>query len=269
MPYEANESNVSKVLNIEEVLSFAMTNDTPLCSVGMKILACMVVDKSHLSLSPPALSSLTGISTKTVRRKLEGIYRLRLRLQLVNDKSFTLYVLGLSGRLSGKVNADGELYVLREEESPPSDLTVLRSPLGVDFNDKSLKVNFGAQSSLRQKTTELSRACKETWNTTLKGLLQEIKLLSHARVLSVRKTVGLLEEADLSYEDFCKKIKASSFLTGGNKSGWRATFDWAHKASNAVKIIEGNYDDRGPNQAAAISSWEQSMHDFFSGVPRD
>lgn len=40
------------------------------------------------------------------------------------------------------------------------------------------------------------------------------------------------------------RIGKSSFLRGENDSGWQVTFDWFVKASNFVKVIEGQYDDK-------------------------
>lgn len=39
-------------------------------------------------------------------------------------------------------------------------------------------------------------------------------------------------------------VAASSFLTGGGASGWRASFDWIMRPQNAQKILEGNFADR-------------------------
>ena len=33
----------------------------------------------------------------------------------------------------------------------------------------------------------------------------------------------------------------SAFLTGDNKRGWIASFDWLMKPSNMAKVLEGNY----------------------------
>ena len=45
------------------------------------------------------------------------------------------------------------------------------------------------------------------------------------------------------------KIKASSFLNGNHKSGWKATFDWLiENDKNYIKVIEGNYDEKSENQ---------------------
>jgi uncharacterized protein YdaU (DUF1376 family) len=42
-----------------------------------------------------------------------------------------------------------------------------------------------------------------------------------------------------------EKIKQSSFLGGDNDRGFIATFDWVTTSSNMIKILEGNYDNRG------------------------
>lgn len=39
------------------------------------------------------------------------------------------------------------------------------------------------------------------------------------------------------------KAAASSFLNGGNKRGWMATFDWLIRPNNFPKVLDGNYDD--------------------------
>ena len=46
----------------------------------------------------------------------------------------------------------------------------------------------------------------------------------------------------------CEKIEASSFCTGGNKDGWRASLDFMLQASSFTKIMEGTYDDRRPKR---------------------
>lgn len=53
---------------------------------------------------------------------------------------------------------------------------------------------------------------------------------------------------------YCRRIQASDFLTGrrggsGTHVGWKADFDWACNSANAVKVLEGRYDndrDRAP-----------------------
>jgi len=43
---------------------------------------------------------------------------------------------------------------------------------------------------------------------------------------------------------FLKRVEDSDWLSGRNKEGWKASFDWIFKAANFVKIMEGNYDNK-------------------------
>ena len=40
-------------------------------------------------------------------------------------------------------------------------------------------------------------------------------------------------------------VQESAFLTGDNKRGWKASFDWLMKPSNMAKVLEGNYANGG------------------------
>lgn len=39
------------------------------------------------------------------------------------------------------------------------------------------------------------------------------------------------------------KAEASTFLKGGNKNDWKATFDWLIADGNFAKVLDGNYDN--------------------------
>lgn len=50
------------------------------------------------------------------------------------------------------------------------------------------------------------------------------------------------------------KVAESKFLTGGNDSGWTASFDFLLQPSSMTKLLEGNYDNRSntdPDSAEA------------------
>ena len=40
-----------------------------------------------------------------------------------------------------------------------------------------------------------------------------------------------------------ERINLSPFLRGEGPGEWKATFDWALKPANIVKVLDGNYDD--------------------------
>ena len=50
-----------------------------------------------------------------------------------------------------------------------------------------------------------------------------------------------------------KSIDESSFLKGQNNRSWTITFDWLVKPNNFVKVIEGNYLDKGDNNGSSIA----------------
>lgn len=50
------------------------------------------------------------------------------------------------------------------------------------------------------------------------------------------------------------KISESDFLSGENKSGWTATFDWLFEnGSNWVKVMEGNYDNDRSKKGSGLT----------------
>ena len=46
-------------------------------------------------------------------------------------------------------------------------------------------------------------------------------------------------------ETVFKKVEESAFLNGNSDKWSGATFDWILKESNFIKVLEGNYDDKG------------------------
>lgn len=93
-------------------------------------------------------------------------------------------------------------------------------------------------------------------NTISKDIVNEIISLYHSICVSFpslravsdarKKKIRLLLEK-YSPEDFRKvfeNAEASSFLKGSD-GGWRASFDWMLKEDKFLKILEGNYADKG------------------------
>lgn len=69
-----------------------------------------------------------------------------------------------------------------------------------------------------------------------------IREMTERRKKAIRSFLRDHTEADL-FQLFTM-AQQSDFLTGSNKNGWRADFDWILKSANAVKILEGNYQNR-------------------------
>lgn len=84
---------------------------------------------------------------------------------------------------------------------------------------------------------------KNLYNLICKDL-PEVKLLSDKRKTMIKSRVATLRQVNLTFEDYFKYVASSKFLNGGNKENWKANFDWILNSTNAIKILEGNYNDR-------------------------
>ena len=83
---------------------------------------------------------------------------------------------------------------------------------------------------------------------------QQIVDLFHTLCPSLPQVRKMSDSRKRAIASFSKKYSAeemqllfekSSFLKGSGSQKWSATFDWLIKDSNAAKVIDGNYDDKG------------------------
>lgn len=82
------------------------------------------------------------------------------------------------------------------------------------------------------------------WGDECSDLLGNPRKLSSSRITHCSARLRDLHGDTEAWREFCRRVRRSQFLTGGNKSGWRASLDWVLKPDNFNKILEGNYDDR-------------------------
>jgi predicted phage replisome organizer len=64
---------------------------------------------------------------------------------------------------------------------------------------------------------------------------------SRRKAIKARLNTYSLEDFQTVFEN----AESSSFLKGSNDRNWTATFDWLIKDTNMVKVLEGNYADKG------------------------
>jgi len=119
----------------------------------------------------------------------------------------------------------------------------------------------------------------DLWNETAAGTgLPTIETLTKSRKAAIKSRLSEHSEDDL--RAVLEAPRKSKFLrgeAGGRK--WSASFDWLIKASNFVKVLDGNYSDkpiRGPGSLAssagshdgAIQSFDPEDVRTFSDHPR-
>ena len=90
----------------------------------------------------------------------------------------------------------------------------------------------------------------------------KLRSLSNARrkAIKARLNTYSLEEFQTVFEN----AESSSFLKGSNDRNWTATFDWLIKDTNMVKVLEGNYADKGKTygRKEKVPGWLNKEFEF-------
>lgn len=87
----------------------------------------------------------------------------------------------------------------------------------------------------------------------------KLRTLSDSR----KKAIKARLHSGYTYNDFetmFRKAEASDFLKGKNDRNWSATFDWLNKDSNMVKVLEGNYDNKGNSAPGNTRSGNRALN---------
>ncbi len=93
----------------------------------------------------------------------------------------------------------------------------------------------------------------KSWNSISKknnGVLPFARSLSEKRKSHINSVMRDFEEMRKlqDWENYFNKIFSTGFLTGQNKNGWRADFDFVINKNNLLKIIEGKYDGQSDRE---------------------
>ncbi|MHC1722533.1 MAG: hypothetical protein AB9836_04925 [Aminipila sp.] len=80
---------------------------------------------------------------------------------------------------------------------------------------------------------------EQIYNTTCTKL-PKVKKITEKRKTAIRKF--LQEFTTEQFEEICKIANKLEFLTGNNKTGWKADFDFIIRPDKAVSILEGKYE---------------------------
>lgn len=120
------------------------------------------------------------------------------------------------------------------------------SAITLEDNVKDNKYSSAAKAASSPGGETRDSVDYDAWRSayeTNASKLPKMRLIGDKRKAAVR---SMLKQG-ITIDDFaeaCRKADRSSFLLGGGSTGWRASADWMFNATNIVKILEGNYDDR-------------------------
>jgi hypothetical protein len=93
-------------------------------------------------------------------------------------------------------------------------------------------------------------AVREAYNSTLGDVLPTCREMTGPRKKALqarwnekhKTSDGELQSNRLEYwQRYFEYVKATNFLTGGSRDGWKPNFDWLTKKANFIKVIENTY----------------------------
>ena len=97
---------------------------------------------------------------------------------------------------------------------------------------------------------------KDDYNSTCKSLAK-VTVLSENRKRAIKTIIDRFGEEKL--QEVFRLSEESNFLRGDNNRGWQRSFDWLLKENNFVKVLDGNYKNRGNQQATDIAPEDNIM----------
>ena len=207
-------------------------------SLYLAILHCANISnwEPNLSLPNSALLSYSKISSVTQLS--------RVRNRLIQD--------GLISYQKGKKGTAG-IYIINKLYT--ENVTECVSDT-VSNTDNNLYNNMCTYINNKHKQNETIppisprggsvpyKEIAELYNTICTRL-PKVTTLNDSRKRAIKARFGKHSLDD--FRDVFKKANKSDFLTGGNKTGWIASFDWLMKDANFVKVAEDTYANRNGN----------------------
>lgn len=97
---------------------------------------------------------------------------------------------------------------------------------------------------------EKVKEVQELYNTICVSF-PTLRVLSDKRKDTIKKILDKFSLEDI--RTVFENAESSSFLKGNNDRKWSATFDWLLNENNLVKVLEGNYADKGRKEA--VPGW--------------
>lgn len=153
------------------------------------------------------------------------------------------------------VNNLEPIYKKRREAIPTKEDYGQETPVTQVLSEQKPANNSVSVAETPQRKEKESRVSVpyanviELWNGICVSYPKVVKLTDSRRTkikLRLGEFSGDPEQWLPLTRQLFDRVQASNFLHGDNRNGWSATFDWLFENSgNWVKVMEGNYDNKG------------------------
>jgi predicted phage replisome organizer len=127
----------------------------------------------------------------------------------------------------------------------PKDVQLLSNVSNQEIDielDKDIEKDIDIDNTTKVVSSNKLQPIIDKWNSL--NLSKVIKVQGNRlKMLNARVKDYGMDEVIRAIEN----INSSSFLKGQNNKSWTITFDWLVKPNNFIKVLEGNYSDKGGN----------------------
>lgn len=236
----------------------------------------ILTDSEDLSVDIDGMGELLAVDFDIDQERLNEIVDYCLKVGLFVKDGSTLYSLRHRERIMGVLDKAqekserGRRAVMARwgKASTNTDEADQNTDVIQPNTNKSREDKTGGDKTRKEKRVDFPCAeVVELWNEICVSL-PKVMRLSEARRDKVKarlKEMGgdtpetMLEKA----RELFRRIEQSEFLTG--RSGkWKASFDWIFESrSNWLKVMEGNYDNRGGGSLAPSSTKSLGVGEYI------
>lgn len=189
----------------------------------------------------------TGVKRQNVHSSLKSLFIKRMIVIQKND----------NGSITYGINKHYQEWLSSSKKITPSSKE-MTTVIQKDSELSSKKIPTKDTLTKERKDTLSPSEFSDLWNTTVAGKLPAVLKLTDIRK---RKIKNRLAERPLAEWKFIfEKIAASPFCRGECKGGWKADLDWIiENDNNAVKVLEGKYDNKTPQPAQSQGSQQVAL----------
>lgn len=131
----------------------------------------------------------------------------------------------------------------REDKIRLDKISIDKRSIGEGGETEPPSADEEERSNTRHNFQEVTKAWNELKPFGVNSVTKVVPTTERGKCLKARI-------ADYGLDDVLKAIdlvKQSKFLQGNNDRDWKITFDWFVKPNNFIKVLEGNYTDKKPD----------------------
>lgn len=165
------------------------------------------------------------------------------------------------GIISGKVRRE------KASKGGSSMVQTKKEPKGNSSSSVfSLQSSTSSSKEKRKEKSSTANAVQGIVNLYNKHCpsLPKVQRISQTRKQKVRARLREFPE-DEPWVELFKRVEASDFLTGRNGEWTSCGFDWLLKEANIIKVLEGNYDNKGRTAQVSFSDLTPELEKIHPG----